>query len=155
MSPSIFPETIADIRFSRTAETRHSNPQYREQPHYPQTDSTPPQYQTSAHARGFDGDEPGGNPPPGYWYSVEHDAFYPIPRVPQEDKSNDVMSLSQRGYQDQGPINEQSVTPPYLSRRRERAQGTSSNSFRGDLAGQAMDFIVSAMDGKKRNGGER
>lgn len=43
-----------------------------------------------------------------------------------------------------------------MSQRSERAQGhdLSSASSRGDLAGQAIDFIMSAADGKKRNSGE-
>lgn len=52
-------------------------------------------------------------------------------------------------------MNEHSVTPPpYSSRRRGQAQGASSTSSRGDLAGQAIDFIMSAAEGNKRNGGE-
>lgn len=142
-------------KIAKTAETHHSNPQYREQSHNPERSHTPPQYQTSAQARGVEGSGSRGNAPPGYWYSAEHDAYYPIPRASQGDKSNDADFSSQRGYQDQGTINEQSVTPPpYASRRSERPQGESSTSSRGDLAGQAIDFIMGATDGKKRNSGE-
>ncbi|CAF9931329.1 MAG: hypothetical protein ALECFALPRED_004978 [Alectoria fallacina] len=151
-------------RLAKTAETRHndrpadrygSNPQYREQPSYPQRSRTPPQYQTSVQARGNDERQQGGNAPPGYWYSAEHDAYYPIPRATQGDKSNESISLSQRGYQEQGTINEQAVMPPpYFSRRGERAQSALSPSSRGDLAGQAIDFIMSAADGKRGNSGE-
>ncbi|KAL9064078.1 MAG: hypothetical protein Q9161_009106 [Pseudevernia consocians] len=145
-------------KLAKTVETRQSNPQYREQPSYYQERSrTPPQYQPPAQAC---------DAPPGYWYSLEHDAYYPVLRAPQGNKSNNPVSSSQRGYQDQGLDNEQFITPPpYSSQRQigyasppnqgsERANGASSTFSRGDLAGQAMDFVMSAADGKKRNSGE-
>ena len=134
-------ETFSDRLISRTAETRHSNPQYREPSDNPQRPRTPPRYQTFAQNRDVEGSRPEGNAPPEYWYSAEYDAYYPIPRAPQADKSIDAISMSQRGYQDQGPIKEQSVTPPPYSTQRqtgyasppsqysERAQGASPNFF--------------------------
>ncbi|CAD6588558.1 MAG: hypothetical protein ASARMPREDX12_003371 [Alectoria sarmentosa] len=151
-------------RLARTAETRRndrpadpysSSSQYREQPSYPQRSRTPPHYQTSVQARGIDERQPGGNAPPGYWYSAEHDAYYPISRATQGEKSNESISSLQRGYQEQGTINEQAIMPPpYFSQRGERVQSASSPSFRGDLAGQAIDFIMNAADGKRGNSGE-
>ena len=120
---------------------RHSNSQYRDQL----------QYQPSSQARSLlDSDSPSGNAPPGYWYSAEHDAYYAMPRSTSGDKANDGMFLSQRGYEDQGALNERAVTPPpYVSRRGERAQGAAASSVPGDLAGQAMSFLMSAANGRK------
>lgn len=150
----------------RTAETRHSNPQYREQPSYPQRSRTPPQYQNPPNSGVSRGSELAGNALPGYWYSAKHDTYYPLPRAAQGDESHDLNASSQGGYQDQGPINEQSVSaPPYSSQRQirytsaptprsEQVQGASSTFSRGDLAGQAIDFIMDASRGEKQNSGE-
>lgn len=159
----MLPDT--DNTISRTAENRHNSPQYRDQPDNAPRTRTPPQNQTFAQTRSIEGYGPERNAPPGYWYSAEHDAYYPIPRAPQAEKSIDAVP-SQRGYQDQWPVNQQSVTPPpYSSQRQigyasppgqysERAQGASPSFSPGDLAGHAMEFVMNAADGRKRNSGE-
>lgn len=149
---------------TRSRETSRDTPQYRDQPDNRPRTRTPPQQQSFAQTRSIEGNGPEGSTPPGYWYSAEHDAYYPIPRAPQAEKSIDAFSASQqRGYQDQGPINGQSVTPPPYSSQRQtgyaspqgqysqRAPGALPSFSGGDLAGHAMEFVKNAADGKKRN----